>query len=270
MAAPGIRNTAERAQSTAALYNMSQQIQLRRGTAEAAVTSNPVLAVGEIGIESNTGRFKIGDGSSQWNDLPYSTGSLPIGGTVGQVLAKINSADFNTHWITPASGGGGTSNGIPQGGDEGQVLTKNTSDDFDADWNDPPSGLPVVTQINQVLSTDGNGDVVWATPTVPPRQPTAPTSASNVVTIDTAASDIAILNLTENITTVNFTNVEEGRIFILETWNTTDNWTVTWPVNIKWAGGVMPVQSTGHKIDIYTFVMHGGIIFGSAVLGFIY
>lgn len=36
---------------------------------------------------------------------------LPTGGATGQVLAKINGAPYNTQWVEPASGGGGS--GIP-------------------------------------------------------------------------------------------------------------------------------------------------------------
>lgn len=35
---------------------------------------NPVLAAGEIGIESDTKQFKFGDGITQWNSLPYTSG----------------------------------------------------------------------------------------------------------------------------------------------------------------------------------------------------
>lgn len=35
---------------------------------------NPVLAAGEIGIESDTKQFKFGDGITQWNFLPYTSG----------------------------------------------------------------------------------------------------------------------------------------------------------------------------------------------------
>ena len=37
---------------------------------------NPILAPGEIGIISETGNFKIGNGTRRWNDLPlqYATG----------------------------------------------------------------------------------------------------------------------------------------------------------------------------------------------------
>lgn len=33
---------------------------------------NPVLLKGEIGYEEETGKYKIGDGLSAWNDLDYS------------------------------------------------------------------------------------------------------------------------------------------------------------------------------------------------------
>jgi hypothetical protein len=33
-------------------------------------------------------------------------GVLPAGGTAGQELVKIDGTDYNTHWVTPASGGG--------------------------------------------------------------------------------------------------------------------------------------------------------------------
>ena len=48
-------------------------IQLRRGTAAKAAADDLTLASGEIGVETDTGRFKIGDGSTPWNSLPYAT-----------------------------------------------------------------------------------------------------------------------------------------------------------------------------------------------------
>jgi hypothetical protein len=37
---------------------------------------------------------------------PGSTGpGVPVGGTAGQILAKINGTNYNTQWITPSSGG---------------------------------------------------------------------------------------------------------------------------------------------------------------------
>jgi len=51
-------------------------IQIRRGTASSWNSSNSnlgaVLSAGEFGYETDTGRLKIGDGSTVWNNLPYS------------------------------------------------------------------------------------------------------------------------------------------------------------------------------------------------------
>ena len=48
-------------------------IQVRRGSAAQAASSNPTLAEGELGFETDTGKFKIGDGTTVWNALPYAT-----------------------------------------------------------------------------------------------------------------------------------------------------------------------------------------------------
>ena len=54
---------------------MANVIQLRRGTAAAWAAANTVLAAGEMGTETDTGRFKIGDGTTGWNALPYASGN---------------------------------------------------------------------------------------------------------------------------------------------------------------------------------------------------
>ncbi len=51
---------------------MGSIIQLRRDTAINWHTVNPKLAEGEIGYETDTRKFKFGDGINFWNDLPYS------------------------------------------------------------------------------------------------------------------------------------------------------------------------------------------------------
>ena len=50
---------------------MAQQIQLRRDTSANWTANNPVLAQGELGVETNTSQFKLGDGVTTWNALPY-------------------------------------------------------------------------------------------------------------------------------------------------------------------------------------------------------
>ena len=66
---------------------MAIQIQFRRGTSTEwsnTSTANPILAQGELGIETNTDLFKIGNGILRWNDLPYG-GVRGYVGSRGQV-----------------------------------------------------------------------------------------------------------------------------------------------------------------------------------------
>jgi hypothetical protein len=62
------------------------QIQFRRGTAVRWSTNNALLAIAEMGIETDTSQFKIGDGVHNWNDLPYGGLQGPTGltGPTGQ------------------------------------------------------------------------------------------------------------------------------------------------------------------------------------------
>lgn len=51
---------------------MPVQIQLRNDTAANWTSANPTLASGEIGIETDTNKFKIGDGTTAWASLNYA------------------------------------------------------------------------------------------------------------------------------------------------------------------------------------------------------
>lgn len=51
---------------------MATRIKLRRGTANEWIAANTLLAEGEQGYEKDTGRVKIGDGVTTWNNLPYN------------------------------------------------------------------------------------------------------------------------------------------------------------------------------------------------------
>jgi hypothetical protein len=60
---------------------MAIQIQLRRGTAAQWTSANPTLAVAELGIETDTDQFKIGDGATAWTSLGYGGIVGPTGAT---------------------------------------------------------------------------------------------------------------------------------------------------------------------------------------------
>jgi len=52
-------------------------MQQRRDTAANWTSSNPTLASGELGLETDTGKIKIGNGSTAWTSLSYAaTGTI--------------------------------------------------------------------------------------------------------------------------------------------------------------------------------------------------
>ena len=51
---------------------MANKIQIRRDTASNWTSSNPTLSQGEQGYETDTGKLKIGNGSTAWTSLGYS------------------------------------------------------------------------------------------------------------------------------------------------------------------------------------------------------
>jgi hypothetical protein len=50
---------------------MASIIQIRRDTASNWTSANPILALGEMGAETDTSKIKIGDGTTAWASVPY-------------------------------------------------------------------------------------------------------------------------------------------------------------------------------------------------------
>jgi len=51
---------------------MPVQIQMRRGTTGQWSAANPTMAAGEVGVDTTLTKFKVGNGSTAWNSLPYA------------------------------------------------------------------------------------------------------------------------------------------------------------------------------------------------------
>ena len=95
---------------------MATRMQQRRGTASQWTSSNagsgPILNAGEIGWESDTNKFKIGDGVSYWSALTYfvdatdvvaaALGGYVLSSTIGAV-SGIAGLDSNKNVIVPGT-----------------------------------------------------------------------------------------------------------------------------------------------------------------------
>lgn len=89
---------------------VNTQLQVRRGTASQWTSTNPTLAAGEFGFETDTGKFKIGTGSTAWTSLGYAAittsssdtftnktialGSNTVSGTLSQFNTAVTDADL--------------------------------------------------------------------------------------------------------------------------------------------------------------------------------
>jgi hypothetical protein len=93
---------------------MAINIQLRRGTASEWTAANPTLAVAELGVETDTAKFKLGDGATAWTSLGYGgiqgvkgdTGDAGTDGTDG-TFSSTQTIETKSSAYTIVSGDAG-------------------------------------------------------------------------------------------------------------------------------------------------------------------
>jgi hypothetical protein len=78
------------------------QLQQRRGTAASWTSTNPTLAAGEIGFESDTGKIKIGTGSTAWNALAYTASSTAVTYLFNATAAQTTFSGADANGLTLA------------------------------------------------------------------------------------------------------------------------------------------------------------------------
>ena len=99
---------------------MADKIQIRRDTAANWTSANPVLAQGELALETDTSKLKAGDGTTVWSSLAYYTlgvSGVPaasITGTLSQsqlaneavneAKMQVSNAPTNGYMLTAQSG----------------------------------------------------------------------------------------------------------------------------------------------------------------------
>jgi hypothetical protein len=74
---------------------VNTRLQVRRGTASSWTSADPILYAGEIGYETDTGRIKIGDGTTVWSSLDYNA-VVPSSFLAGSGLSVSVAADGST------------------------------------------------------------------------------------------------------------------------------------------------------------------------------
>jgi hypothetical protein len=69
---------------------MATRMQQRRGTAAQWTAANPILAAGEIGFETDTNKFKMGNGSSTWSALQYFANAAELAAIIDGAPDLLN------------------------------------------------------------------------------------------------------------------------------------------------------------------------------------
>ena len=103
------------------------RIQVRRDAAADWTSANPTLSEGEIGFETDTGKVKVGDGTTAWTALDYLSDAAGASTFVGltdtpaaytsaaEKAVAVNAGGTALEFVDFPAGSGGTTIGKPLG-----------------------------------------------------------------------------------------------------------------------------------------------------------
>jgi len=237
---------------------MSTTIKLRRDTAANWTSANPILALGEPGLETDTRKIKYGNGVTAWNSLSYSYGDSQSGGA-GTITSITGTGTIKGLTLT----GSGTSGAVTL--TLGGALSLSSSDITTA-LGYTPQGSGYATFTVSTGSASGGGalsynsdsGVLNFTPAVVYSLPAATTSALGGVIIPVVGTS-GITNTSGTIGLATASATQVGGVKI-------DNNTIT--VNgsgqIAAAQYSLPTATTsvlgGVKVDGTTITIASGVI----------
>jgi len=236
---------------------MATRILLRRDTSANWASANTVLANGEIGYDTTLDRIKVGDGSTAWASLPFTTNVDIANNSNAGLLsasdyAELSGATTNntaSKIVKRDASGNFSVNLISASGTPSSASHLTTKSYVDALVNETVVPVTLTTNVGTMVWTDGNIFYIA----------TAPSAA-----------------MTFNITSVPTTNNRIMTVKVFVTQGATGYIPSTFQIDgasqtIKWTGGSAPTPtSSAGKIDIFSFTMQRSsaawIVYGSATL----
>lgn len=231
------------------------KIQLRRDTAANWTSANPTLASGELGFETDTGKFKIGNAAgTAWTSLAYAAAAAwsdisgkPSFATVATSGSYNDLTDKPSAYSLPVASSstlGGVKIGSGVSVDANGYITVSTS--------------YAGTGANIFSGTQSFGGNLLVQPKLQSYRETftTPAISSGTLTLDLSGSNFFKVSLNAAITTLSIINTpaSSAASFTLEFTADGTARVVAWPASVKWPGGIAPtLTSTSSKTDTFVF-----------------
>jgi hypothetical protein len=261
---------------------MAVQIQIRRGTAAAWTSADPTLAAGEFAIETDTDKYKIGDGSTAWTSLGYSSlpsNVLPLtgGAMTGAITTNstFDGVDIATRDAILTSTTTTADAALPKAGGAmtGAITTNSTFDGVDIATRDAiltstttTAGAALPKAGGTLSGTVDAADQILQRPVMKDYAETKVAMAAHAVDLSLGNVQTYTLSGAQTLTFTNPPATGSAGSFTLIVTNGASA-TLTWPTSVDWAGGTAPTL-TASGIDILTFTtIDGGTIWYGFLAG---
>ncbi len=124
---------------------MAVKIKIRRDIINNWESENPILSSGEFGLEKDTRKLKIGDGSTAWNDLDYIVTDIPEG-----TYAELDGDGHISTSVIPSDGVTPEEHGSEKHTEDYAILD---GDGYIAVANIPPS-IKETKVVNNITARD--------------------------------------------------------------------------------------------------------------------
>ena len=142
---------------------MVTRVIIRRDPAAQWTSDNPVLGSGELGCESDTGKVKVGDGSSTWTGLDYAATTAPVYSFQGSTSGYASGGNDPSGGINPidkfpfSSDGNATDVGDLTAAKLGVAGQSSTASGYVSGGYEPTDPTGLINVIEKFpFSSDGN------------------------------------------------------------------------------------------------------------------
>ncbi|HZJ99959.1 MAG TPA: hypothetical protein VFC79_08135 [Tissierellaceae bacterium] len=210
---------------------MAVRLQIRNGTASEWTSVNPLLMEGELALEKDTRKFKIGNGMDNWNDLPYATQ-----GEQGEKGEPFIYDDFTEEQLEELRG----PRGLPGS------IDNFSSANIEEALGYIPQNLPNVDNLKQMPISNGVLENY--------REKSNTTTGEINLNLGNVFYRNATANTTFTITNA-VTNQAHSFTLIIDMGAVV---TLTFPASVVWQGGEIPDMTTANKTYILTFLSING------------